>query len=179
VIARRAAQVDRLLTWLENFVAAVALAVAVTLSVVGVLLRYLFDYVIFWSEEASLYLVVLSTFFGASIALRHKDHVGVDILAQVARGRPKQVVNVVGVLVVVVYAGLFSVLGWMMVTSPIAGSFQTPALSLPLWVPQLAVPLGLTLILIRSAQILYRTIRGRDPYPDARDVTLADEEPAA
>lgn len=167
MIARRAAQLDRLLAQAENIVAALALALAVTLSVTGVLLRYLFDYVIYWSEEASLYLVILSTFVGASIALRHKDHVGVDILAQVLRGRANQVVRTLGIVVLVIYAGLFCVLGWMMVSSPEAAAFRTPALALPLWVPQTAVPLGLTLLALRSLQVLYRTVRDVEAYPDA------------
>lgn len=176
-MAKRAEQLDRLLGRLENFVAALALALAVTLSVAGVVLRYLFDYVIFWSQEATIFLVILSTFVGASIALRHKDHVGVDLLAQVLRGRARQAVAVLSILIVVVYAGLIGVLAWRMVSSQESASYRTASLDLPLWVPQLAVPIGLTLLLIRSLQILYRTVRGRDPYPDA-SADAVPEEPA-
>jgi C4-dicarboxylate transporter DctQ subunit len=173
-VSERAAQLDRLLARLENLVAGAALAAAVTLSIVGVVLRYVFDYVLYWSEEASLFLVILSTFVGASIALRHKEHVGVDILAQVTRGRARRAVHAIAALIVLVYAGLFSVLGWMMVSSPESAAFRTPAIDLPLWVPQLAVPLGITLLLVRSLQVLYRTIRGLEPYPDAQDREWAE-----
>lgn len=173
-----AARLDRLLSQVENAIAVLALAAATILSVVAVILRYVFDYVIFWSQEASLYLVILSTFVGASIALRHNDHVGVDFLARARRGRGKKVVRVVGALVTLVYCGLFGFVAWVMVTSPVVQSYETPSLYLPLWVVQLCVPVGLMFMLIRSLQILYRTLRGRDPYPDAAQHASPEQEPA-
>lgn len=169
---------DRALARLEEGIAALSLVAAVTLTITAVLLRYLFDYVIFWSEEASLYLIILSTFVGAVIALRHNDHVGVELLSLVVKGRGKRVVAAVAGAVLLVYAAVFGVVGWVMVTGPVASSYTTPALGLPLWLVQLSLAVGLTLLLIRSLQILYRTVRGRDPFPDAEAKLLEEEEVA-
>lgn len=169
------AQLDRILTWIENGIAALALVGAVVVAIAGVILRYVFNYVLFWSEEASIYLIILSTFVGAVIALRHNEHVGVGILALVFGERGKRIVTILGVLILVVYCGIFGAIAWMMITEPVARSFQTSTLDLPLWVVQLPIPIGFTLMLIRALQILYRTIRRQEPFPDAEEREYEEE----
>jgi C4-dicarboxylate transporter DctQ subunit len=166
---------DRILTLIENGIAALALTGAVLLAITGVILRYLFDYVLFWAEEASIYLIILSTFIGAVIALRHKEHVGVELLTLAFKERGQWIVTILGVLILVAYCAIFGVIAWMMVTTPVARSFQTPALDLPLWLVQLPVPIGFTLMLIRALQIFYRTIRRREPFPDAEEREYGEE----
>ncbi|HEY6753027.1 MAG TPA: TRAP transporter small permease subunit, partial [Rubrobacteraceae bacterium] len=70
-------RLDRILTAIENTLAALALGGASLLACLQVILRYLFNYTIFWSEEATIYLLILSTFIGAVITLRHNEHVNV------------------------------------------------------------------------------------------------------
>ena len=76
-------RVDRVLTLIENGLAGLTLAAATILAIVAVLARYFFNYIIFWSEEAVIYLIICSTFIGAVITLRHNEHVGVNVLAAV------------------------------------------------------------------------------------------------
>ena len=76
-----------MLTTVENVLAAGSLGLAALVAIVAVLLRSASAYVIFWSEEAVIHLVITSTFFGAVVALRHSEHVGVDILAPMLRAR--------------------------------------------------------------------------------------------
>lgn len=170
------ARLDCVLTWIENSIAAFALISAVALSITGVILRYVFDYVIFWSEEASIYLIILSTFVGAVIALRHNEHVSVGLLTLLLGERGKWMLSTLGVLIFVFYCVVFGAVAWMMVAAPVARSFQTPALDLPLWIVQLPIPIGLTLMLIRTLQIFYRTVRRQDPFPDAEQLEYGGED---
>lgn len=66
----------RLLEWLI----ALALAVMVVLVFGNVVLRYAFNSGITVSEEVSRWLFVWLTFLGAIVALRHRDHLGSDML---------------------------------------------------------------------------------------------------
>jgi C4-dicarboxylate transporter, DctQ subunit len=159
-------RLDRILSAVENTLAAVALGGASLLACLQVILRYLFDYTIFWSEEATIYLLILSTFIGAVITLRHNEHVNVDVLSSFFRERGKRVLAVLAALITVIYCAIFGTYAWILVTEPAALNILTPALRLPLWVVELSLPVGLTLMFLRSLEMLYRSARGRETFPE-------------
>jgi C4-dicarboxylate transporter DctQ subunit len=163
------------LTPIENFVAAASLGGAAFLAILAVILRYLFNYVIFWSEEAVIYLIILSTFVGAVITLRHNEHVSIDIFPTLLGERGKRVMAVIGAFITVVYCAVIGGYAWAMITEPAAQNSITPAMKLPLWVVQLSVPIGLTLMLLRALEILYRTARGRQAFEEADEGAYGEE----
>jgi C4-dicarboxylate transporter, DctQ subunit len=162
-------RVDRVLTLIENGLAGLTLAAATILAIVAVIARYLFNYIIFWSEEAVIYLIICSTFIGAVITLRHNEHVGVNVLAAVLGPRGNRVLVALSTLLIALYCGVFGFFGWLMVTEPAARNIVTPALNVPLLVVQISLPIGLTLMFFRALEILYRTARGREPFPEAEE----------
>lgn len=168
-------RLDRTLTWFENTVAAASLGLAALLAILGVILRYTFGYVIFWGEEAVIYLIILSTFMGAVVTLRHNEHVNIDILPLLLGERGKWAVAILGALITVVYCAVIGGFAWLMITEPASQGSITPALRLPLWIVQLSVPIGLTLMLVRALEILYRTARGQQAFEEAEDGTYGEE----
>lgn len=166
---------DRVLTRVENVLAAGSLGLAAAIAVAGVLSRYLFGHVLFWSEEAIIYLVICSTFFGAVITLRKGEHVNVDLLPILLKKRGKRVMAVLAALMLLVYLGSIGFFAWLLIFSPTAADTLTPSMKLPLWVVELAIPIGFTLMFVRGLQILYRVVRDRPAYPD-KDETVLDAE---
>lgn len=167
---------DRILAWIENFLAAATLGAASALAIVAVILRYVFDYVIFWSGEAVIYLIIFSTFVGAVITLRHNEHVSVDILQLFLGGRGKKILTLLGSLMLVGYCGIIGLYAWILVAEPSIRNTTTAALDLPLWVVYLALPIGLTLMLLRSLEIIYRTALDRQTFPEAENTDEYGEE---
>ncbi len=168
-------RLDRILTGIENALAALALGGASLLACLQVILRYLFGYTIFWSEEATIYLLILSTFIGAVITLRHNEHVSVDVLSFVFGERGKRALAVLSALLVVAYCAIFGAYAWILVTEPAALRIVTPALRLPLWVVELSLPIGLTLMFLRALEMLYRSARGRETFPEADSTEYGEE----
>lgn len=158
---------DRILTWIENGVAGLALGSAAIMAILQVILRFFFNYIIFWSEEVVIYLIILSTFVGAVITLRHNEHVGVDLLSAFLKERGKRALGALSALLVALYCGVIGALGWVMITEPAALNVVTPALKLPLWIVQLSLPIGLTLMFLRALEIVYRTLRYGQGFPEA------------
>jgi TRAP-type C4-dicarboxylate transport system permease small subunit len=66
-----------------------------------------------------------------------------------------------------------------MVTEPAARNIVTPALNVPLWVVQISLPIGLTLMFFRALEILYRTARGQQPFPEAEEDEFEEPEDEA
>jgi TRAP-type C4-dicarboxylate transport system permease small subunit len=170
-------QLERVLTQVENVLAAGSLAAATVIAVIGVISRYLFTYVIFWAEELTIFLIIFSTFLGAVVTLRHNEHVNVDILPALIR-RVRRGFALLAGLITVVYCVVIGFYAWTMVLDPIARNTLTPALKLPLWVVEVAIPVGLTLMLLRSLEMLWRVARG-GPLPGhaTEPVATIDTEP--
>ena len=162
-------RLDSILTKVENFLAAGSLAAAALLAILAVILRTFFNELIFWSEEAIIYLVIFSTFLGSVITLRHNQHVNVDIIAVFMKDRGKRAMAILGTVVLLVY------LGWLLLFEPQTRNTNTPAMHVPLWVVELSLPIGFTLMFLRAVEILVRTLRGLDPYPHAAGSILEEE----
>lgn len=166
-------QLDRALTSIENVIAAGALGLAALISIVNVFLRQ-FGTSWFWTEEAVIYLIIYSTFIGAVITLRHNEHVSVDILGVFFKERGKKWLALTAGVVSIIYLAIMGYLGWRLLTEPFSSTTITPVLKLPLWVVELAVPLGMTLMLLRALELLWRT--WRHGIPTSEDLLAAEAE---
>lgn len=171
-------RLDKILTAVENALAMAALGLATAIAVAAVLLRYVFNVFLSWSEESIIYLIIYSTFLGAVITLRHNEHVSVDVLLVVLKGRAQRVVAVLGTTLTVVYLVVIGGYAWLLLFEPFSSSTVTPSLKLPLWVVEAAVPIGLTLMFLRALEIVWRTARGRITFKESEESMLMDEAEA-
>ncbi|MEI4472892.1 TRAP transporter small permease [Frigidibacter sp. MR17.24] len=113
------------------------MACAILAQIVG---RYFFNYSIAWSEETATFAQIWLTLLGAGIAMRHNQHVGVDVLV---RRLPVWVQRLCG--------GAGFVMGVWFLATVVVGSLamvaigfivKSPALRLPMAVPYTALPVG-------------------------------------
>ncbi len=142
-------KVNRALTAIENGIAGFSLIAAVGIAVISIVLRAGFETIIFWSEEAIIYLIITSTFFGAIITLRDNGHVNA-----------------------------IAVLGWLLLTEPFSFDTVTPALKLPLGAVETAVPVAFTLMFIRAIAMLWSTWKHGVQELTAAEVAQLEAEAA-
>lgn len=175
--ARRSG-LDRALTTVENLAAGLSLVAAVTVALLAVVLRELFDVYLFWTEEVIIYLVISSTFFGAVLTLRSKEHVNVDIIGVFLARRGRRVMAIIAAVVTVLYLLAVGSLAWMLILEPFSRSIVTPALKLPLWVVELPVAIALTLMFLHSLELLAHAWKHGADETSAADVAIAEAEAA-
>jgi TRAP-type C4-dicarboxylate transport system permease small subunit len=96
----------------------------------NVVLRYLFNSGITWSEEMSRYLFIWLTFLGAIGAFQNKQHLGVDMLVKRLPNRMKKVVLVISDLMILFTLLLLLNGSWKMTMLNIDST--APATSLPM-----------------------------------------------
>jgi C4-dicarboxylate transporter, DctQ subunit len=168
-------RLDSVLSKVENVLAAGSLGAAALLAIVAVILRTFFNEILFWSEEAIIYLVIFSTFVGAVITLRHDEHVNVDVIAAFLKERGKRVMALIGALMTAVYLAAVGWFAWVLIFEPRSSLTLTPALELPLWVVTLPLPIGFTLMFLRICEVIVRLARGMEPYPHAASSLLEAE----
>lgn len=136
---------SQLLTWTRWLVAGLVIlfftymTLAVLVQVGG---RYLFDYAIDWTAESATFAQIWMIFLAAGLAMRDRLHVSVDMLTD------KVPVTMRRLFIVIIAAACIWFL-WQAIQGSLAlidiGRIQSsPVLQVPMWIPYLSLPIGLT-----------------------------------
>ena len=126
--------------------------VIVALMATNVLLRYLFRTGSVWAQELEWHLLVPLILFGTSYALRHGEHVRVDIVYGKFTERNKTIVDLVSAILCVVISALFIwfSLHYVQQSYVIGESSQDPG-GLPYrYLLKGLIPIGFALLLAQS-----------------------------
>ncbi len=99
------ARIDRFVDVMGEWTSWIALLI-VGLMATNVLLRYLFSAGSVWAQELEWHLLVPLILFGMSYALRHDDHVRVDIMYGRLSKRGKAVVDLVSAVLAIAVSAL-------------------------------------------------------------------------
>jgi C4-dicarboxylate transporter DctQ subunit len=113
----------------------------------SVVMRYVANRPVPWADELAGYLLVATVMLAAADALLHGEHIAVDILTErlAARGRRRVVVG--GLAAVAAAAALLAVEGADMVAFARMVDLRSNGyLAVPMWIPQLLVPVGAALL---------------------------------
>lgn len=105
VAGRARAAIERFVDVVGACTSWIALAIVVLMAT-NVLLRYLFRTGSVWAQELEWYLLVPLILFGMSYALRHGEHVRVDIVYGRFSTRTKLVVDLVSALLTIAVSAL-------------------------------------------------------------------------
>lgn len=136
-----------LLDRITGLITALGLALMVVLVCVETTLRATLNLSLGFSEEVTGYLVVMLTFLGAARALRSGALFQVHFLFDRFPRRMRRAL-------VVIYSALSLVIcvmiGWkgalLVSSSLLRGKFAPTELETPLWIPQLLLPVGFTIL---------------------------------
>ena len=92
----------------------------------------------------------------AADALFHGEHIAVDIVTERLPAGAKRIIHKAGLVAVAVMGALLAVSGWDMVEfSWVAGMVSTGYMSVPMWIPQLLVPIGGVLLMVAAIAMLF------------------------
>lgn len=130
-----------------------AMTLAVTLAVV---FRYVFNRPIGWSEEISTYLMIWAAFLGAAYTLKEDAHIGVDLLLSRLPEKRKTPFLLFHCAVGLIFCSLLFWKGVELVGFSLRLNNRSIAIDFPLFIPQLAVPVGAALLLL---QFLLRALK--------------------
>lgn len=113
-----------------------------------VVFRVFFDALTF-SEELSRYLLVWSTFFGASMAYKRGNHIALTVIMDRMSKKVKSIMAIINYLISIFFFAYVMYYGYQMIKLQI---FQiSPALSIPMQYIYLSIPLSLLIMIVHSA----------------------------
>lgn len=122
----------------------------------AVIARYLVNQPVGWSEEIAIYLMIWAIFLGAAYTLKHDAHIGVDLLLSNLPKAVRRYFHGFHHLAAMAFLGVLLVKGIGQVQLSLMLENRSLDLDFPLYLSQLAVPVGAALLML---QVLVKFLR--------------------
>jgi len=138
-----------------NGAAVTLFSAMVVVTTMGVFYRYVLNNALPWAEEADRYLFIWLSFVGASITMRHKAHIAVDLLLRYVSPAWRYRLVLIAQGCVLVFLG---VVFWA--SAPVielTSETRATATDIPLSWVYIAAPTGCVLIAIETLRLMAHT----------------------
>ena len=127
----------------------------VVVTTLGVFFRYVLNDALPWAEEADRYLFIWLSFVGASITMRHKAHIAVDLLLRYVSPAWQLRLALVAQGCVLVFLGM--VFWASLPVIELTSETRATATDIPMSWVYLAAPVGCILIAIETLRLAAHT----------------------
>lgn len=125
----------------------------------GVVNRVFIKATLAWPEEASRYAMVWIAFLTVSIGLRRGAHIGVEVLVSRMTGKLRRSVSILAHICVFLFALATALYSVPIIGAQISSDQRSAALGMPMYLPYLAVPVGMMLAAIEELKAIIKEIR--------------------
>ena len=138
-----------------NSVAVALFSAMVVVTTMGVFYRYVLNNALPWAEEADRYLFIWLSFVGASITMRHKAHIAVDLLLRYVSPAWQHRLALIAQGCVLVFMG---VIFWASLpVIELTSETRATATDIPMSWVYIAAPVGCILIAIETLRLAAHT----------------------
>ncbi len=151
---------NRILEIFEKTIISVGLGAATLLMFANVVLRYGFHTGLPWALEAVQYLFAWVVLIGAAYGFRVGAHLGIDILVERFSEAHQRIISLIALAACLIF---IVTVFWLSIRYTIKihqWGDLTLDLQIPQWIPYLAIPVGLGLMILHLLQIGVEIWRG-------------------
>jgi len=150
--------VDKILSFIEDWVLFIATMAALISLFFAVILRYGFNYSLAWSEELVREVIIVTTFIGCSAAVKARSMIKIDALVQLVP-KLKTPLTFFSNLVAMVFAIMMIYYGWDMAALQVATHQKTIILEIPLVYLYAVLPTMGVMMVFRLIQVMYEDVQ--------------------
>lgn len=143
----------------EYYVITFAMIFLLIMGILQILFRFIINFSLSWTEELSRYFFVLMVYTGASLAIKRKRHVTVELVECYIKGKVKEYIFIFNDFIMFTLLVLIGRAGWKIVVSTYEIGQLSPAISLPMYLIYAIIPLTFFIGAFRVFQILVVRIR--------------------
>lgn len=148
---------------LESWLGIIALAGISIISLANVVVRYSTNASFAFTEEFSVFLMVVLAFSGAAVAARSNEHIRITLLENYLGFTGLRIVYVLQWLGSVVVLGLVVWYGGLLTYEEYSWESLSPGLGYPTWIYLMWLPLLACAVIVRCTQSLFDRLRDGDP----------------
>ncbi|MBA1334774.1 MAG: hypothetical protein HPY66_0394 [Firmicutes bacterium] len=156
VLGRFSRALDKMNKAVE-YIVAVMLVIMVIVIFLQVIFRFIIKSAIPWSEELARYLLVWTSFLGASIGIKRKGHIGVEAVVQVLPPGVRTIVSLIANGLSMVFFVVIIVYGYKILK--VVSIQLSPAMEISMAVPYSAIFVSGLLMLLYSINSFAATLK--------------------
>jgi len=145
----------------EAWLATLALIAICLISLGNVIVRYATDASFAFTEEFSVFFLVLLTFAGAAVAARHNQHIRIELIEHHLPKGMLKLVYILQWLAGMIVLGITVWYGSLFALEEYQWESLSPGLGLPNWIYVIWLPLMAAAIMIRMTQNLIDRLSGK------------------
>ena len=142
----------------EEYLLVGSLAFNVVLVFFQVVMRYVFQNSLSWSEELARYIFLWQTWLGASYAVKEHRHLRVEMLADRFKGRSRLVFELFVLLVWFGFSAFLAYQGYRMTAFLAQSGQSSAAMQIPISWAYASVPVGCGLMALRLVGEIRRVL---------------------
>ena len=142
----------------EEYLLVGSLAFNVVLVFFQVVMRYVFQNSLSWSEELARYIFLWQTWLGASYAVKEHRHLRVEMLADRFKGRARLVFELFVLVVWFGFSGFLAYQGYQMTSFLVQSGQTSAAMQIPISWAYASVPVGCGLMALRLVGEIRRVL---------------------
>ena len=146
--------------YLEEFVLIVLLIIMTCSSGLQVVMRYVFNNSLVWSEEVSKYAFIWSGFLSIGYCIKKGLSIKIDILIQLFPPKLQKILSGLGLLVLMVFFGLMIQASLVIIDQALAGGQTSPALHVPMAYVYCGPIIGFVIAIFRIVEIFVKWLYG-------------------
>lgn len=138
-----------------NTAAVLLFSAMVVVTALGVFFRYVLNAPLPWTEESDRYMFIWLTWIGASVTMRYKAHIAVDVLVRYFEPRVRRWFTMAAELCTLAFlAALFNA---SLPVIEVTSRTRTAATDIPISWVYMSVPVGCVLIAIETVRLVAGT----------------------
>lgn len=146
---------------------AIILGVSMLFSLTsGVLYRYVLKSPLVWSDEVAIFSLVWLSFIGGSMSLKMQNSASITIVMDLIRGKLRQVLLIVGFVILLSFVGyiLYLSIGWL--SSPNIQIQKSTSMGMPMIYAYLSIPVSFFFMFIHLLDLLIQTFKNGGKFKD-------------
>lgn len=140
----------------EEIILVAVFSVMVVLIFAQVLMRYVFEASLSWSEELARYMFLWIIWLGSSFAAREKAHISLDFVTSRLSPKTKHVVWIIKTLIWIGFTVFLAYISFKLTYIIFDRGQLSPALRIPMGYAYASIPFGVTMMLVRIIQNLIK-----------------------
>lgn len=154
--------VKKVWAFIEEVSAGTFFSVGIALIFYGVIMRYIFNSPQAWVEEVARYSLIWGVFLGFGLALRHNQHIQVDILYDRLKPGMKRALDILATVISILFCIIYTYYGFILVESRFHSGMVSLDVGIPMWIVYLILPISGVLFLLRFIERLVNILAGKD-----------------
>lgn len=145
---------------IEDWLSVVILGSLALITFANVLVRYLTDQSFAWTEEISVFLLIVLTMTAGATAFVRNQHIRIEIFADGGSPKRRRGLAITSSVIVLLFFVLLTVLSARMALDDYTWGDTSPAIGIPNWWYTIWMPILAAAISLRMLGMLRRLLRG-------------------